>query len=299
MIILAISAVIATVVLSPSPALAWGPVTHIALGVQVLATVITPDHPLQAALAGMPEVFLYGSLAPDIVQGRRLQSRLRRHSHNWTTGLEVLASARGREQQAFAYGYLAHLAADVVAHNYFLPARFVGRFDTGLASHIYTEARFDSFQDTEYRNLLEKLLSLDFRRFNRIMKRAIDSPLVSLSAHQRVFEGGLRRIRQFDSVIRALGGPDESEKQDVDLFAHASCGAIEGIFGDPANAPACRFDPMGADAIKTALLLRRDLQRLVRIGPDAKKTSYEMAAAMLDDVRNHLRQSPFGPPPAT
>jgi hypothetical protein len=298
MIILAISAVIATVVLAPTPALAWGPVTHVALGVQVLATVITPDHPLQAALAGMPEVFLYGSLAPDIVQGRRLQSRLRRHSHNWTTGLEVLASARGLEQQAFAYGYLAHLAADVVAHNYFLPARFVGRFDAGLASHIYTEARFDSFQDAGYRDILEKLLNLNFKRFNRMMKRAIDSPLVSFSAHQRVFEGGLRRIRQFDSVMRALGGPDESEKQDVDLFAHASCGAIDGILGDPPDAPACRFDPMGADAIKTALLLRRDLQRLVRISPEAKKTAYEMAGAMLDDVRTHLKQSPFGPPVA-
>jgi hypothetical protein len=297
MIIVAVCSVIAIVVFAPAPALAWGPVTHVALGVQVLATVITPDHPLQAALAGLPEIFLYGSLAPDIVQGRRLQSRLRRHSHNWTTGLDLLASARGPEQQAFAYGYLSHLAADVVAHNYFLPARFVGRFDKGLASHIYTEARFDSFQDASYRGILEKLLQVNFKPLNRMMNRAIDSPLVSFTAHRRIFEGGLKRIRQFDGVMRALGGPDESERQDVGLFAHASCGAIEGMFGDPPNAPACRFDPMGADAIKTALVLRRDLQRLVRISPAAKKTAYEMAAAMIDDVRIHLKQSPFGPPP--
>src|ERR1700751_6167383 len=106
MIIAAASLVVAIILLHPSPALAWGPVTHIALGVQVLATVITPEHPLQAILASLPEVFLYGSLAPDIVQGRRLQSRLRRHSHNWSTGTGLLGSASTPEQQALACGYL-------------------------------------------------------------------------------------------------------------------------------------------------------------------------------------------------
>jgi len=125
------SLVIALVVLAPAPAFAWGPVTHIALGVQVLATVITPSTPLQAALVNLPEVFLYGGLAPDIVQGRRFQSRLRRHSHNWATGLGLMQSARGEREQAFVLGYLAHLAADVVAHNFFLPARFIGHFDQG------------------------------------------------------------------------------------------------------------------------------------------------------------------------
>src|SRR6202007_3290965 len=111
------SFVITLVLLTPGHALAWGPVTHVALGVQVLATVITPSTPLQAALVNLPEVFLYGGLAPDIVQGRRFQSRLRRHSHNWSTGVGLLNSARGNHERAFAYGYLAHLAADVVAHN--------------------------------------------------------------------------------------------------------------------------------------------------------------------------------------
>ena len=292
MIIASACCVIALVVLSPEPAFAWGPVTHIALGVQVLATVITPDHPLQAML-NLPEIFLYGSLAPDIVQGRRLQSRLRRHSHNWTTGLGLLKAARGAEQNALAYGYLAHLAADVVAHNFFLPARFVGRFESGIASHVYTEARFDSFQEREYRDMLVKLLDVDFHALNKTLKRAIDSPLFGFSAHRRVFEGGLRRIRQFDNIIRAIGGPDEGELEDFGLFSRASCSAIEGILGDSAHAPACRFDPMGERAIHSALNLRRNLQKLVKINPAAEKTARKMALTMLADVRTHLKQSPF------
>jgi Zinc dependent phospholipase C len=298
MIIAAVCSLIAIVVLIPTPALAWGPITHIALGVQVLATVITPEHPLEAILLSMPEVFLYGSLAPDIVQGRRLQSRLRRHSHNWSTGLALLKSARGAEQQVFAYGYLAHLGADVVAHNFFLPARFVGRFDKGIPSHILAEARFDSLQQTTYRDLLLKVIDIDFSSLDRMLKRAIDSPLFSFKTHQRLFEGGLRRIREFDRVMRAIGRTSHSDAADIGLFSDASCCAVEGVLHDPAGAPAHRFDPMGAEAIATALTLRRNLQRLTRLSPAARASAREMADAMLSEVRQHLKESPFISPPA-
>ncbi len=285
------------VLLHPQPAYAWGPVTHIALGVQVLATVITPSHPLQAALANLPELIPYGSLAPDIVQGRRLQSRLRRHSHNWATGLGLLESARGEHEEAFALGYLAHLAADVVAHNFFLPARYVGHFETGFASHIYNEARFDGLYETDYRNLLLKLLALDFRTLDAMLDRAVDSPLVSFSAHRMIFEGGLRRIRQWDRVIRALGGVADIDRKEAELFSGASCGAIAGMLDQRGMAPCCRFDPMGEHALKNALSSRRSLQRLTRMGPQAKKTAHELAASMLNDLLSHLKQTPFAARP--
>ena len=67
--VMIVAAVIALIVgfiaLSAQPAFAWGPITHIALGVQVLASVSTLEEPLQAILLSMPDAFLYGSLAPD------------------------------------------------------------------------------------------------------------------------------------------------------------------------------------------------------------------------------------------
>jgi hypothetical protein len=290
----AIGFVIAIVFFNPQPAFAWGPVTHVALGMQVLATVITPDHPLQAALANLPEVFLYGSLAPDIVQGRRLQSRLRRHSHNWSTGLGLLESARGDHEKTFAYGYLAHLAADVVAHNFFLPARYVGGFDHGIASHIYNEACFDSLYEADYRDLLLKLIAIDFGTLDAILNRAIDSPLVSFSAHRMIFEGGLKRIRQWHRVIRATGGIADIDRAQAELLSRSSCGAIAGMLDHGGDAPCCRYDPMGAQAIRSALASRRSLQRLTRMGPQAKKSARELASSMLSDMLAHLQQAPFG-----
>lgn len=293
MVLLAIGSICAFIVMLPEPALAWGPVTHIALGVQVLATVITPDHPLQASLLNMPEVFLYGSLAPDIVQGRRLQSRLRRHSHNWAIGLGLLDAAIDEEQRAFALGYLAHLAGDVVAHNFFLPARFIGRFSKGLASHIYAEARFDSLQDRGCRDLMLKLLGSDFSHLNDILQQAIETPMFSFGTHRAIFEGGLKRIREFHRVIGALGKPDHAELTDIDMFCSVSCGAIEEVFSDPRSASVSRFDPMGEEAIRSALKLRRNLQRLDRLGSQARTTARSMADTMLTELRAHLLQSPF------
>jgi zinc dependent phospholipase C len=288
------SLVLALVMLDPAPALAWGPVTHVALGVQTLATVSTPDGLLQAVLVNLPEVFLYGSLAPDIVQGRRLQSRLRRHSHNWSTGLGLLQAARKEHEQAFALGYLAHLAADVVAHNFFLPARFIGHFSNGIASHIYEEACFDSLQESDYRDLLLKLLRLDFSALDRILERAIDSPLVGFGAHRIIFDGGLRRIHEWDRVIKAIKGEAGISVAEAEVFSRASQGAIAEALKEQGAAPCCHFDPMGAETIKNALASRRNLQRLTRLSPQARKTADDLASSMLNDVMAHLRQTPFG-----
>jgi len=285
---------IAVLLLTPQSAFAWGPVTHIALGVQVLANVITPDHPLRAALLAFPDVFLYGSLAPDIVQGRRLQSRLRRHSHNWATAASLLKAAPDDEERAFAYGYLAHLAADVVAHNFFLPARFVGRFDSGVASHILAEARFDSFHDKGFRDQLAGLMNADFSELDSILKEAIDSPFIAFEAHRGIFGGALKRIRQFDSVVRSLGGPSESERRDVELFTAASSSAIAGMLSQPEHGAASRFDPMGEEAVRSALKTRRDLARLRRMSPKARQTARRLADTMIADLEAHLRRSPFG-----
>ncbi len=285
---------LAVILLAPAPAHAWGPVTHVALGLQVLATVITPDHPLQATLLGIPEVFLYGSLAPDIVQGRRLQSRLRRHSHNWATGIELFKSARGGEESVFALGYLAHLAADVVAHNFYLPARFIGRFESRIASHIYAEARFDSLQGHDYRQMLLALMDSDFSGLDAMLSRAIDSPLISFRTHRRIFEGGLKRIRQWNALIRALSAAASDERPDQKLFSGTSCGAIHGVIADPEHGPALRFDPMGTEAVKSALAARRTLQRLTRVSEPAHAAARDLASTMVRDLYAHLSNGPFG-----
>jgi hypothetical protein len=297
LIVVVIASVFGFIVLSAPPAFAWGPVSHIALGAQVLASVGSLEEPLQAILLAMPDAFLYGSLAPDIVQGRRLQSRLRRHSHNWSTGFGLLSAAQGSEEQAFALGYLAHLGADVVAHNFYLPARWIGRFESAIASHILSEARFDSMQDAAHRETLLRLMALDFRALDSKLRAQIDSPLLPFRAQKRIFEGGMRRIREWHRLILAIGRVRAAERDDADLFCSASCSAIDGLLHDGDEAPACRFDPMGQRALRNARRARRTLQRLARMGPETKRAARQLANSTVEELRVHLAQVPFGRSP--
>lgn len=281
--------ILVVVLIAPPSAFAWGPVTHIELGVQVLANIVTPGHALRAILASLPEAFLYGSLAPDIVQGRRIHSRLRRHSHNWATGISLLEAARNDQERSFAYGYLAHLAADVVAHNFFLPARFAGHYDDGSSSHIYNEACFDTMCDPHYSELLLTLLDLDFHPLDAMLRRAIDSP-VPFGAHRMVFESGLRRIREWHQVILVTGGRELIDTDEARAFREASRDAIAGILLDPPAASCRRFDPMGTRAIRNALTARRYLQRLAGLGPEARRSAHDLAASMLADVLDRLHR---------
>jgi Zinc dependent phospholipase C len=290
----AIAFVIGFIALSAQPAFAWGPITHIALGVQVLGSVSTLEQPLQAILLSMPDAFLYGSLAPDIVQGRRIQSRLRRHSHNWATGFGLLSAARGNEEQAFALGYLAHLGADVLAHNFYLPMRWIRHFNSAIASHILSEARFDSMQDAPHRETLVKLMAIDFSALDTKLSRQIDSPLLPFRAQKRIFEGGMRRIRQWNRLILAIGRVKAADRHDAEVFCSASCSAIDGVLRDGDEAPACRFDPMGQRALRNAQRARRTLQRLARMGPETKRAARQFANTTVEELHTHLRQMPFG-----
>jgi hypothetical protein len=117
---------------------------------------------------------------------------------------------------------------------------------------------------------------------------------VGFGTHRVVFDGGLRRIREWHRVIKATSGEERITNADAAIFSRASQGAIAEALIEQGAAPCCRFDPMGADAIKNALTSRRNLQRLTRLGPQATKAAESLAASMLADVMAHLSQTPFG-----
>jgi hypothetical protein len=185
----------------------------------------------------------------------------------------------------------------VLAHNFYLPTRWIGRFNSAIASHILSEARFDSMQDASHRETLIKLMAIDFSALDTKLSRQIDSPLLPFRAQKRIFGGGLRRIREWNRVILAIGRVKASDRQDVEVFCSASCSAIDGLMRDGDEAPACRFDPMGQRALRNAQRARRTLQRLARMGPETKRAARQLANSTVAELRSHLSQVPFGGPP--
>jgi hypothetical protein len=57
---------------------------------------------------------------------------------------EIYERARDEPLRAFALGYQAHLAADAVAHNYFVPRQLAVTASTSALGHSYWESRFET-----------------------------------------------------------------------------------------------------------------------------------------------------------
>src|SRR5512133_1483074 len=108
----------------PSDAQAWGPLAHLSFSAQALGNLGVVQPSIRMLLQDFGDEFLYGSLAADIVVGKNM-ARYLYHCHNWRVGFNVYEQARPGDEQAFALGFLSHLAADTVAHNYFVPYKTV------------------------------------------------------------------------------------------------------------------------------------------------------------------------------
>ena len=126
----------------PEPALAWGPGTHVALGELVLGALHLLPPAVRMLLERHPIHFLYGSVAADISFAKKYVPE-GRHCHNWHVGEEIHDEAPSEALQAVGLGYLAHLAADTVAHNLYVPRQLMLTNTTAAVGHTYWEHRMD------------------------------------------------------------------------------------------------------------------------------------------------------------
>ena len=116
-----LSVVLGWILLNPEPR---GPGRHIALGETLLASLYLLPPAMRAIIETNPLHFLYGSIAANISFAKKYVPE-GRHCHHWHVGVEILATADSPHLTSVGYGYLAHLAANTVAHNFFLPRQLL------------------------------------------------------------------------------------------------------------------------------------------------------------------------------
>ena len=127
----------------PHAAHAWTPGTHIYLGESVLANLAQLPAAVADLLRAYPFDFLYGNIAADSSIAKHY-APLGRHCHYWHVGQEIHDLATSDALRAFGLGYLCHLAADTVAHNYFVPRQLMITSSTAAVGHSYWEARVET-----------------------------------------------------------------------------------------------------------------------------------------------------------
>ena len=254
------------VALCPTDAFAWTPGTHILLGDAVLraAPTLLPAA-VAALLRAHPMQFLYGSIAADTSFAKRY-ARVGRHCHHWPVADDIMAGAREAPLQAFAWGYLAHLAADVVAHNHFVPLQLALTTASGGAGHGYWESRFELQTGEGWSRRARDLIRMDHARADAHLDRILSPTIFTTSTNRRLFRGMVHAsdTASWQRMMTAMAARSRWVLRDATVAAHLEV-AFDYIVDllradggmDAAPAIARGFDPSGEAPLREAARVRR------------------------------------------
>ena len=272
-----------TLAILPEQAFAWGPATHLELSSYLLGHLLLLPPVIRSLLKRHPFAYLYGSVGADITLGKRFVE-IDHHCHSWKVGFEILNHAANGPQTAFAWGYLSHLAADVVAHNEFLPRQLLSSYHYRFSRHIYWELRFDVTVHPEAWELSKHLMSLDHREHDELLETTLRRTIFSFKTNKRIFNG-LMRIQQLEKIRKVAAkvsarSPLPLDQTTIERYKMRSLQSTIDVMRNGLDSPWVDRQPHGLTRLDYANELRRNLRDLARQG----SVSPEMIQAMIAEV---------------
>lgn len=251
------------VVCFPHPLYAWTPGTHVVLGERILGSLELLPQAIGDLLRAFPYDFLYGSIAADTTMAKKF-APTDRHCHAWHVGREVYELAPSDALRAFGLGYLAHLAADVVAHNYYVPRQLVVSSSTRAMGHTWWEARAELLLGDAVPAAARDLIRMDHRPADAHLERILSPTIFSVRTNRRLFRG---MVRLTDSRPWQVGLQIAQDQSRWDLpaeliTAHLGRAShyIRSVLGAD-DSPVLHADPNGENAILRSKSVRRDAVR--------------------------------------
>lgn len=286
----------------PSEAWAWTPGTHIFLGEAVLRALPLLPGGVAELLAAFPYDFLYGSIAADTSIAKKY-APVGRHCHSWNMGFEIHERASDAPLRAFALGYLAHLAADTVAHNYFVPRYLAITSSTTALGHSYWESRFETHLGERFSRRAREIILLDHGRSDEHLDRILSPTIFSTSTNRRIFRG-MVYVTDTESWQRIFQLASERSRwdladPDVGRYLVRSFDYIMDLLRRFHAAEAFALDPAGEEPLRMAKRVRRDARRSgsdIRVNEEALRhfgmpdTQLAIAASLAEPIYPFVRE---------
>lgn len=245
-------------------AYAWGAGIHIMEGSYVLnhLSMILPC--IAESLKAFPYDYLYGCMSADIFIGKGSRRR-DDHCHNWSVAMKMLEVADSPSHFSFAYGYLSHLCADIIAHNFYIPNQLYLTTSTKKLGHIYWEYRSDAYIEKKYWQLANETISRRNVSNDEFMQRFFKSKVISFQTKKKLY---VRSIKLYDlerwqdmiSLISRNSRWDLPESYILHLYK-LSLSLIFDFLNHLDNSICLNYDPVGSDNIGAAKKKRYAIKR--------------------------------------
>jgi len=249
---------------------AWGPAAHLKLGLAVIDNLKILGGDVANIISNNPLQFLYGCISADIIQGKRFIKYIY-NCHNWDNAFKLLRSAKSQPLKSFAYGYLSHLSADIVAHNCFVPSKMIETYCKRGLKHFLWEMRFDSaVYDLKLDDLIKEISKMDHTLEDELMNGLFRTAIFSFKTNKRIFSSLLfvQRIRRWQGLLNEAhtGNNYSLSREEIDYYFRLSFDAMLGFLIDSKNSRYLKYDPMGKVSLGLAKKIMKDFQSKEKMG---------------------------------
>lgn len=252
----------------PHTAYAWGTGAHVDFGLTILGNLALLTPAIRALLKKHPQDYLYGNLAADTVIGKNLAPR-EEHVHDWEVAIKLFDHANDDAGKAFVYGYLSHLSADTVAHNFFVPKKRVDSFRSITSGHAYWELRYDSFLPAHVwvtSSKIAKIRSKEFAAHDELLEFGLKPTILTVASNRAVYTSFLSvssKVERWRDLMRSHAERSATPfpQEERDLFRTLAVGAVTDFLNDFRESKTYAADATGMDNLgncwKIAALLRK------------------------------------------
>ena len=210
--------------LVPAAAFAWGPLTHVYLGNEIFYFGSMLPAGIYSLMRKYRHDFLYGNLMADSIVGKKYLP-YEKSSHNWAVAFGLLDSAKTRQQKAFVYGYISHLAADTVAHKKYTNGK-------NHIKHSLLELKADSVVDRKYWFQVVAIDKEVQMRNDIFLDQTLARFMFSFKTNKRIFKSfvllsSLNNKRTGNSAVCSIDKlHDESLDRMIDILQNGKTSAV-------------------------------------------------------------------------
>ena len=285
---------VVAVLLIPDTAFAWGPGMHLETSLVVLERIREIAPSIAAIIAEHPRHFIYGTVSPDILVGKRYAG-YHWHCHNWNVAKVLLDTAKTTAEKAGVYGYLTHLAADTVAHNYYVPYKTVRGYSAKMLSHTYWELRYDLNVDNRVWKEITHITKGDYVDFDALMEKTLRKTILSFRTSRFIFKGLLKleQLKHLRQTLQVFAKKSQWKiaPERYSHFYDLTINTVMNFLQDPQRAHCLAADPSGMARLSESLQLRNRIRENLR----RKVITRAQADKWVELSANQLEESLFLP----